>query len=67
MAAAGLDDDAPNLRIELQEMPRQEQRERLGLEAEVLVRDDCVMVPLYHQGFHCVATGRMARFTRRMP
>ncbi len=32
-------------------------REQLYRKAEVMVRDDCVLVPLYHQGFHCVAAG----------
>ena len=32
-------------------------REQLYRKAEVLVREDCVMVPLYHQGFHCIAAG----------
>ena len=34
-------------------------REQLYRKAEVLVRDDCVLVPLYHQGFHCVASGEV--------
>lgn len=31
-------------------------REALYRRAEVLVRDDCMLVPLYHQVFHCAAS-----------